>query len=635
MRDLTNEILELIRRTSSSLPKDVEDRLRAAVEKEAPGSAARGALETILKNVELSRAHSTPICQDTGTPIFYVHYPEGWSTRKLRAQIESAVATATQKSYLRPNSVNSLSGKNTGNNLGDFLFGLRSKYELSTFFITNLRQFMHFAYLQDDVRLTSKLTANVGLRYEFGSPQWDADNHLSNFNPSTGTMVRAGGGSLSERALVNPDYTDFAPRVGFAYQALAGTVIRSSYGISYTHFNRSGSANLLPINAPQVVFGVVNQTPSVPGFRTTQDGFPASMADPASFNPVNTNPTYMPADDKHTYVQSWHFSVQRELPRGAVLELAYVGNRANRVLYFSDFNPAQPNQPGASLSIAQRQSTRPFPGWGSITIASNGAFSSYHAMQVRLERRFSGGLFFLNSFTWSKAMDNASGSLENGNGNAVGPQNPRNLAGDKSVSMYDQPFTNATSVVWQLPFGKGKKWFGTSSRAMDILIGGWGLNGISNAFSGAPVNLIYSAPSAFQVNSITADFRGASYYRVNVTGNPVAENPRRTTGFFNLDNIRIPLDPSQPFGNAGRNIARSRPLWQFDLAVHKNIALTETAKLQFRAEAFNILNRTNFLPPSSSCSSWTSQGVCTTGSFGTITSTLDPRLVQFGLKLSF
>jgi fumarate hydratase class I len=118
MRDLTNEIMELIRRTSSSLPKDVEDRLRAAVDKEAPGSAARGALETVMQNIELSRKNSTPICQDTGTPIFYVHYPEGASTRKLTEQIRNALAAATKKSYMRPNAVDAVYDKNTGNNLG-------------------------------------------------------------------------------------------------------------------------------------------------------------------------------------------------------------------------------------------------------------------------------------------------------------------------------------------------------------------------------------------------------------------------------------------------------------------------------------------------------------------------------------
>ncbi|OIO85644.1 MAG: fumarate hydratase [Anaerolineae bacterium CG2_30_57_67] len=116
--DLTEKILELIRRTATNLPADVEERLRASVEKEAPGSAARGALETVLKNIELARAESTPICQDTGTPIFYVHYPEGWITRKLKEQIRAALAEATQCSYMRPNAVDAVYDKNSGNNLG-------------------------------------------------------------------------------------------------------------------------------------------------------------------------------------------------------------------------------------------------------------------------------------------------------------------------------------------------------------------------------------------------------------------------------------------------------------------------------------------------------------------------------------
>jgi len=119
MRDLTQEILELVRLASTNLPPDVEKVLREAYAREAEGSAARGALETILKNVEMTRRNSTPICQDTGTPIFFVRYPEGWSPRRLREQIRAAVAEATKKTYLRPNAVDSLDGKNTGNNLGD------------------------------------------------------------------------------------------------------------------------------------------------------------------------------------------------------------------------------------------------------------------------------------------------------------------------------------------------------------------------------------------------------------------------------------------------------------------------------------------------------------------------------------
>ncbi|HUV27049.1 MAG TPA: fumarate hydratase [Anaerolineales bacterium] len=119
MQDLTASILELIRQTATDLPPDVEAKLRIAVEQEEPGSAARGALETILENVDMARQNSTPICQDTGTPLFYVQYPQGWSTRNLWQQIQQAVVQATQRAYLRPNAVDSLSGKNTGDNLGD------------------------------------------------------------------------------------------------------------------------------------------------------------------------------------------------------------------------------------------------------------------------------------------------------------------------------------------------------------------------------------------------------------------------------------------------------------------------------------------------------------------------------------
>lgn len=119
MRDITQEILELVRLTSTNLPPDVEKKLRAALEKEQPGTAAYSALQTILSNVDMTRKNSTPICQDTGTPIFFVHYPDGWSPRALRQQVKAAIAEATKKNYLRPNAVDSLNGKNTGNNLGD------------------------------------------------------------------------------------------------------------------------------------------------------------------------------------------------------------------------------------------------------------------------------------------------------------------------------------------------------------------------------------------------------------------------------------------------------------------------------------------------------------------------------------
>jgi fumarate hydratase class I len=168
MKDLTHEILELIRLTSSSLPPDVEERLKAAVDKEEPGSAARGALETIMKNIELSRAQSTPICQDTGTPIFYVHHPEGWSTRRLKAQIRSAMAEATKRSYMRPNAVDAIYDKNSGNNLGGDDF-----------------PYIHFEEVDADEPLTIELMLkgggceNVGAQYSLPNAQLGAGRDLA------------------------------------------------------------------------------------------------------------------------------------------------------------------------------------------------------------------------------------------------------------------------------------------------------------------------------------------------------------------------------------------------------------------------------------------------------------------------
>lgn len=166
MRDLTQEIFELVRLASTNLPPDVEKRLREAFAQEEPGSAAYSALETILSNVEMTRRNATPICQDTGTPIFFVRYPEGWSPRALREQIKAAVAEATKKTYLRPNAVDSLNGKNTGNNLGDQHFPT-----------------IHFEEAEDD-RLTIELILkgggceNVAAQYSLPSDRLKAGRDL-------------------------------------------------------------------------------------------------------------------------------------------------------------------------------------------------------------------------------------------------------------------------------------------------------------------------------------------------------------------------------------------------------------------------------------------------------------------------
>ena len=168
MQDLTQDILELIRRTSTDLPADVEKKLRESYKQEEDGSAAQGALDTILQNVELARKNSTPICQDTGTPLFYVHYPEGTSTRKLKAMITDAVVEATKLNYLRPNSVDSLTGKNTGDNSGDEHYPT-----------------IHFEEVDEDQPLTIDLMLkgggceNVGIQYKLPHNELGAGRDLA------------------------------------------------------------------------------------------------------------------------------------------------------------------------------------------------------------------------------------------------------------------------------------------------------------------------------------------------------------------------------------------------------------------------------------------------------------------------
>jgi hypothetical protein len=325
---------------------------------------------------------------------------------------------------------------------------------------------------------------------------------------------------------------------------------------------------------------------------------------------------------------SWFLSVQREISRDTVVDVAYVGNRGNRLLEFANFNQAVPNQPGGpQLTLQQR---RPIQNFADITYAFNGAFSDYHSLQVRVEHRFHRGFQLLNSFTWSKAIDNAAGSLENPNGNFPSPQDINNLGGDKGLSAYDQPFTNITSFVWELPFGKGRTYLASLPAPADALLGGWQLSSINTMTSGPVVTLTYNPQAKYVVSGISADFRGANNYRPNILGNPKVPDGQRTAGFY-LDKTKLALPTSMtspsPFGNAGRNIVRADSFYQLDLAIGKKFPLRfEGLSLQFRAEAFNLLNKTNLRAP---------DGNLSNASFGKVSQANDARQLQVGLKLDF
>src|SRR6266545_1233115 len=230
-------------------------------------------------------------------------------------------------------------------NLGDFLLGLRSQYALSNVLVAELRQHMHFTYLQDDWRLADNLTLNLGLRYEYASPHWEKNNILSNWDPAGLKMIAASDGSIPDRGHNNLDRNNFGPRTGFAWTVAERTVVRGGYGVSYTHFNRAGGGNLLPINGPQVINAVINQVPADATFRPTETGYPAGLTDPTKFDPTAANITYMPSDYHSSPVQSWYVSMQREFQAGMLLDVAYVGNRGDDLLLFANYNQARPNNP--------------------------------------------------------------------------------------------------------------------------------------------------------------------------------------------------------------------------------------------------------------------------------------------------
>jgi hypothetical protein len=525
----------------------------------------------------------------------------------------------------------SIANDATSYDLADFYFGLPSTIAQGSNLTTNLRQHVHSLYIQDDWRVTPKLTINAGLRWEFATPVWDRDNYWSNFDPTTNTLVRAKSGSLFDRALVNPDYQDWGPRIGGAYSIDTKTSIRAGYGISYTFFNRPGSA-IEGINGPLAVFGTLTQTalPGQPGFLTTQNGFNAGIG--TAFNPITTNNDYIPANTRWPMIQSWVVSLQREIRRDTVIEVAYNGNHSSRLPIIGDYNQSNPNAPGGTLSV---QARRPIQSFGAITWVDPVGVNDYNGLSLRFEKRFTKGLYVLNSFTWGHSIGDSEQALEQAPGqNIANQQNIRNLAAEFGPSSYDVKFNNVTSVVYQLPFGKGQRFLGNINRIADLAIGGWELNGINTANTGIPLNVFYAPSTANDVTGLptNSEYRGTSMLRPNINGSvPNLTRDQSIAAYFgppisSAGSVFTLPTADAPFGNVGRNAFRAPGLVQWDLGVTKNFNLTERARLQFRSEFFNVLNHTNLGIPNQQANST---------AFGSITGTFPARQVQFGLKATF
>jgi hypothetical protein len=578
----------------------------------------------------------------------------------------------------------------------DFLFGATNAYSLANFYEAHLTQNVHNLYAQDDWKVMPKLTLNVGLRWEYGSPYAELYNRVSNFDPASQTVFTTTPGAVAGngitpvsfggtygKTLVNPDHTDFGPRVGFAYSVDPKTVVRGGFGISYAHYTRAGSGDILAINAPQAQFASVTQiTPSLTNhcstplpaqiiangsttpscFATADQGFPSGLT--TSFNKATDNITYIPKNTKDSYVESYFLSIQRTLAKNSLIDIAYVGNHGVKLQGILNANQKNP-----SLGFA-----RPYGNWPSdITTAANQFWSNFNSLQVKYEQQVVAGLTLLNSFAWEHALDNASASLE---ANTPSPQDANNIAADYGQSDYNLPIANITSLVYELPFGQGRMFMSGTNGITNSIVGGWQVSAINTAQAGTPFNLTYNPNSAQALSPqipVGSTYRGANEYRPNkVPGQAVTQgrsNRAANTGYVNYVNLNAFVLPPikdaagntlSPFGNASRNPGRTPALYQTDIALNKNFNTPiESLKVQFRTEFYNVFNHTNLYLPGNgtgnvggviSGTQGTTAGIYGTGgsvplnaitggalsaNTGQVTSTFTPRVIQFGLKIIY
>ena len=501
-------------------------------------------------------------------------------------------------------------------NLADFMLGLRSQYALSNVLIANLRQQMHFAFVQDDFRVNDKLTLNLGLRYEYATPHWERDNILSNYDPATARWCRPGMGR-SGQARSTRIATTSARASGSRGPCSPRTVVRGGYGISYVHFHRAGGANILAINGPQVMNGVATQADptrhlSAPRSRAILRG----SRIPSGFNPLRANITYMPEDYQSSRVQSYFISVQREIARNMIVDLAYVGNRADGLLLMANFNQAARTTPPAPSAAGAPADPRSLP--TSPTLQRRQVALQQPAGEIRVPP--APGPDAAQRVHLVEGQGQRRRLARGTGGNFPAPQDFYNLDADYGTSAYDRPQQHH-----QLRLGaavRPRPPLAERTRARSRPCGGWTLSGINTMASGELGDAAVHAPRRVRVSGIQQDFRGANNYRPNVNGSPYGDR-NSVTNYLSRDTVTAPTDPSQPFGNAARNSVRGPWFWQMDLVAAKDFRLPIGRRAcQFGLEAFNVLNKANFRAPSNRSA----------GSYGTITSTYDARQLQLGSR---
>jgi outer membrane receptor protein involved in Fe transport len=508
---------------------------------------------------------------------------------------------------------------NTGNSYADGLLGYVQAAQLTNVFDVDQRLRMFGLYAQDDWKVTRKLTVNLGLRWDFAPYPLEGKNQLANFNPAgAGSLIDATGGSLASRALINPDWHNWGPRVGVAYSPDQKTVIRAGYGVFYTLFERVGSEDELALNPP----GLVNNTPAVaPGATAPvfflRDGFPANFLNPADLDLQTAHLRAANPNMPDAMTQQWSFGIQRELPGNFLAELNYVGTHSTHLQELSDLN----------MPV---NGVLPYPNFGYIEYDNAIANGHYNGLEASLTRRFSKGLQLRLAYTWSRSIDDAPEELVGNDAysqNGYGPQ-------WTGPSDFDTPQRFVLSYIYELPTGHGHALFSHGLAA--LVLGNWRTSGVYTFSSGLPFTVWSGSAltTALDPNGASDPVNTAV---PNVIGKAQIVGNVNCWFYASQNPYCDALDPSgkdafqlqQPgqFGNSGRNSLRGPHVNVFDFSLMKDFVIRENTNLQFRWEAFNLFNTPIFGNPSADFSN---------GSAGQITSLAgDPRVMQFALRLSF
>ncbi len=550
----------------------------------------------------------------------------GWSSQFLQSYLtnpQQSLGNFTfNGNYTRQSAPG---GDRGGRPVADFLLGTAFRSNISNSVYMNLRAPWNHFYIQDDWRLTSKLSLNLGLRYEYSPPWTEKDDLISNFdidsdplNPDFLIAGSAGSGRFG-RALMTNDTNNIGPRFGFAYQAFSGTVVRGGYGIFYANYEGTGGGQYLETNPPFHIKSEIS-TDSIDPTILLRNGNPAGVVTPE--NAVSLSFSSFELDPDWPMSQQWNLNIQHSLFRDTVLEVGYYGTKSQHLANRIDGNYALPG-PG-NINSRRRYTSTIFPGTdievGPLSAMNRHEFngnSLFHSMQARLEKRFSSGFTFLGAYVFGRTIGDVPGFSGSGNSPNSGIQNPLDRRAERSLDNQHRKHSFTASYVYELPFGRGRKFGPDMHSALNFIAGGWSVAGIHSIASGRPFGL-------------------------SVRGNPA------NTGQLNRPNVVAGVDPTLPgdqrdpqrwfntnafvpnndfeYGNAGRNILIGPGSFNWDFALYKQFKVTESKYFQFRFEAFNFTNTPNFGFPNSEVGN---------NNFGVITGAGRPRNLQFGLKFIF